>query len=223
MKKVLVMIMTMSILGCLVAGCGSKSASADKEQSASEETQDSSADAMQATESSTEMDMSQLEALGDVEVDKGVFDVTLYIPKDFAGDTTQQELDESVKEKGYKSATLNSDGSVTYVMTKAQHKEMMDGITDSINQSLSEMVGSEDYPNFTDIKANDDFTSFTITTKSTELGLDESFSVINFYMYGGMYAIFNGTHADNLHVDFVNEATGEVIDSANSEDMGKDE
>ena len=221
-NRIVAIIMVVTMLGSMVMGCGSKAKNEDAKQTATEENTQETADAMQATDSS-EIDMSELEALGDVDVDKGVFDVTLNIPKDFAGDTTQQELDESVKEKGYKSATLNSDGSITYVMTKAQHKEMMDGITDSINQSLSEMVGSEDYPNFTDIKANDDFTSFTITTKSSELSLDESISVITFYMYGGMYAIFNGTHADNIHVDFVNEATGEVIDSANSEDMGKDE
>lgn len=223
MKKVVAIMVAVSVFGCVIVGCGSKSASVEEEQSVTEEAKDTSADAMQATESSTEIDMSQLEAIGDVEVDKGVFDVSLNIPKDFVGDTTQEELDKSVKEKGYKSATLNSDGSVTYVMTKAQHKEMMDEIRKSIDQSLSEMVGSEEYPNITDITANDDYTNIKVTTKSTELGLDESFSVISLYMYGGMYAIFNGTHADNIHVEFVNEATGEIIDTADSENMGKEE
>ena len=41
-----------------------------------------------------------------------------------------------------------------------------------------------------------------------------------FYTYGGMYAIFNGETVDNIHVDFVNTDTGEVISSANSSDMG---
>ena len=130
------------------------------------------------------------------------------------------DIDKSVKEKGYKSGTLNSDGSVTYVMNKEQHNELMKGIKESIDNSMAEMIGSENTPNITDVQANDDYTSFTVTTKSTELGLAESFSVMAFYTYGGMYAIFNGETADNIHVDFVNADTGEVISSANSSDMG---
>ena len=88
------------------------------------------------------------------------------------------------KRKVYKSITLNDDGSATYVMTKKQHKDMMDEMTNSLNESLNDLIGSKDYPNFTDIKANDNFTEFTITTKSTELDMSESFSAMMFYMYG---------------------------------------
>ena len=82
------------------------------------------------------------------------------------------------------------------------------------------MIGSEDYPNATAAEHNDNYTSFTVTTKSEELGFNESFSVLSFYIYGGMYNSFNGTPADNIHVDFINEASGEVIDSFDSENMG---
>ena len=172
-------------------------------------------------EDSTDEAFSEIEAIGDVDVDKGIFDVTITVPKDFVGDSTQEDIDQSVEENGYKSGTLNSDGSVTYVMTKDQHKEMMKGIKESIDNSLSEMIGSETTPNITDVQANDDYTSFTVTTKNTELDLAESFSVMTFYMYGGMYAIFNGETVDNIHVDYINAESGEVISSANSEDMGE--
>lgn len=83
------------------------------------------------------------------------------------------------------------------------------------------MIGSEDYPNFTDIKVNSNFTEFTVTTKSTELNFKESFSVMEFYVYGGMYNIFTGKKADNIHVDFVNADSGEIISSADSSNMGE--
>ena len=221
-KRVLAVMLAMTIVSTVFAGCGSKAGETETNTApATEQQTEQSADTSTPTEAETTDDgMKQLEAIGDVDVDKGIFDVTLTIPKDFVGDTTQEKLDESVKEKGYKSATLNADGSVTYVMTKSQHKEMMDGITESINQSLSEMVGSTEYPNITAVTANDDFTSFTITTKNAEPDMSESFAVIGLYMYGGMYAIFNGETADNIHVDFVNADSGEIISSANSEDMG---
>jgi len=107
------------------------------------------------------------------------------------------------------------------VMTKAQHKEMLDEISANINNSLAELVGSDSTPNITDIKANDDFTSFTVTTKNEEPDLAESFMVLSLYMYGGMYAVFSGDEVDNIHVDYVNAASGEIISSADSKDMGE--
>ena len=160
-----------------------------------------------------------IEGIADIEVDKALFDVTITIPKDYIGEVTQEELDDTSEEKGYKSATLNSDGSVTFVMTKDQHKELLKGVAETIDEALADMVGSEDFPNITSVKANDDYTNFTVTTTSTELSLAESFSVIAYYTYGGMYAIYAGNSVDNIHVDFVNADTGNIIESGDSKDL----
>lgn len=144
--------------------------------------------------------------------------VEFNVPAEFVGDSTQEELDTTANENGFDSITLNEDGSATYVMTKAKHQEMMVEITDTINAALEDMIGSEDYPNITDITANDDFTEFTVTTSSTELSFSESLLVIAFYTYGGTYNIFNTTPVDNIHVDFVNSESGEIIDTVNSSD-----
>lgn len=198
-------------------GCGEKAEESASIQEPKEEV------VVENSSEAPDNDMTELNAVGDVEVDKGLFNVTLTIPKDFIGDTTQEKLDDAVKEKGYKSATLNSDGSVTYVITKEQHKEMIDAVKKSIDDSLAEMKGSEDYPNITNVAANSDYTSFTITTKNEEPDLSESFAVMGLYMLGGMYGIFSGKTVDNVHVDFVNDASGKIISSADSKDMGIDE
>lgn len=39
--------------------------------------------------------------------------------------------------------TLNDAGSVTYVMTKEQHKQMVTGIKAQINSQVQDMVGSK--------------------------------------------------------------------------------
>lgn len=227
-KRVLAVFMVMAVSAYVFAGCSKKNEETvqapeekqeetfvvpDEEQSAEEGTGEE--------EQSTEEGLDQIEAIGDIDVDKNLFDVTITVPKDFIGETTQEELDAKAKEKGFKSATLNSDGSVTYVMTKAQHKEMLEEISTNINNSLAELVESDSTPNITDIKANDNFTSFTITTKNEEPDLAESFTVLSLYMYGGMYAIFSGDEVDNIHVDYVNATSGEIISSADSKDMGE--
>lgn len=212
MKKKLLALLLLSVLSMNIFACGgtdSKDADKNTPEKQTEEKEPSEGN-----------DVSDLDALGDVEVDEGLFDVTLVIPATYVGETTQEELDAAAEEYGYK-VVLNKDGSATYTMTKKQHEKMLSDLSDEIHTSLSEMVGSEEYPNITDVTANENFTQFTITTKSTELDLNESFSIMGFYMYGGMYNIFSGEDIDNIHVDFVNADSGEIISSSDSSSINQ--
>ena len=162
-----------------------------------------------------------IDAVDNVSVDSGLFDVTLTIPVDFVEeDMTQEKLDQVAAESGYQSATLNADGSITYVMTKAQHNKMMEGIRESIDESLSSMGNSDDYPGMVSVKANDDYTKFTVTMSTDEVGMESSFAVMMFYISSGMYHVFNGTEVDNVNVQYVKEGTGEILQESNSSDMG---
>lgn len=147
-------------------------------------------------------------------VEKNLFSVTLTYPASMVDEgTTQDSLNDEISGiDGIKSATLNEDGSVTYIMTKAYHKQIVDDMAQTIDESMAEMVGSEDYPNFTNVEANEDYTVFTVTTKSKALSLDESLSLLQFYTEGAFYSVVSGNNADSIHVDFVNADTGEVID-----------
>lgn len=145
--------------------------------------------------------------------------VTLTVPKEYMEEASQTELDKAAQDMGVEAITLNEDGSATYRMTKEQHQNMVADIAANISTSLDKMLESDDYKNFTSIEANEDFTLFTVTTTATELDFVESFSVMTFYMYGNMYNAFNGTPADNIHVDFVNSTSGEIISSGDSSQM----
>ena len=214
MKRVLAFLTAFAMVLSL-ADCGS-APSAPASSGSTPPTSASSSATSNAT--SNTGDLSDLDGL---EVDNNLFDVEIAIPADLVGETTQEELEAQAIASGVHSVTLNEDGSATYVMSKAQHAQLMKNLADSINQSLSEMVGSEDYPNVTAISANDDFIVFTVTTTSTELTLQESFSVIGFYLYGGLYGAFAGEEPSNIHVEFVNADTGDIISSADSSDMGE--
>lgn len=231
MKKTLVTLLLLSILSTNVISCGNSKT--DKNQQKQETSKQESLDDAKSTENekdvkqedpnSTNADgnINELEGLGDIDVEKELFDVTITIPAEYVGEATQEELDAQASQYGYK-ITKNEDGSATYTMTKAQHKEMLRQTSESINSSLSEYIGSEDYPNITDVKANEDFTNFIITTKSTELDMGESFLSIALYTYGGMYHIFSGQEIDNIHIDFINADTGEIISSSDSSDLGQE-
>lgn len=217
MKRKILVLSLLAML--LLTSCGSQelttTPSAGKEESNSA-IEESTAETTSSEETG---ELSELDALGSVEVEENLFSVELTIPADYVGETTQEELDTIASENGYKSIKLNADGSATYIMTKSQHKSMLEEMATSINGSLSEMIGSAEYPNITAIEANDNFSEFTITTKSVELDMNESFSILIYYMYGGMYAIFEGTEVDNISVTFINADSGEVISTSNSSDM----
>ena len=223
-KKLCVLLLSTSLL---LTACGGKdpdaSNSAGQSTTVTEESSRSSEESSStpsAEAPSTEESKADIATVDSVEVDEGLFDVTLTIPKDYVGDSTQADLDKTCEENGFKSITLNEDGSATYVMTKKQHSKLMEDYRKQINKSLEDLIGSEGYPNFTDIKANDDFTKFTVTTKSTSLDMNESLSVMIFYMSGGMYNVFSGNEVDNISVTFINADSGEVIETANSSEMG---
>lgn len=213
MKKLLCLLLSLSFLLC---ACGPKAPDPSASKDDPPQTANQSDE-----ESKTQDDDLGLASIGDVDVDAGLFNVTITVPADFLDEgVTQENLDEQAKEKGFKSITLNDDGSATYVMTKAQHEEMMDEIRQSIDGSLLEMASSEDYPSVVSIDANEDYTEYKITVNAEEVGLQESFLVLSLYVFGGMYHVFNGTEPGNINVQYVNETTGAVIQEANSDDMG---
>ena len=148
----------------------------------------------------------------------GLFNVALTIPAEYVEGTTQKELNKQAKEGTFKSATLNKDVSFTYVMSKSQHKEMLNTLKDSIADELNKIPNSTDYPNVTKVEANDDYTKFTVTTASTELSFDEQFLSVQLYIYGGMYNAFNNL-SPVISVDYVNADSGATIYSGKSSDI----
>ena len=224
MRKTALLIATALLTTALTACSGnSGTGAAGGSEAANAEQQTTTASAATAEDKAQSAGQASTGDSG-IDVDKGLLNVEITIPAETAeyygfNFESQEEADAYAKEQGFKSATLGDDGSVTIVMSKSQHKKTMEGLRTTIDESLQEMIGSEDYPNITAVEHNDNYTSFTVTTKSEELSFNETFSTFAFYIYGGMYNSFNGTPADNIHVDFVNEASGDVIDSFDSKNM----
>lgn len=222
MKRVIAMMLAITMgISCAACGAGGDQTDASSSTTAGTEV---AGDENSGLSNETEDEISDdLAAIGDIDVDKNLLSVTITMPAEYTdSELTQADYDAAAAENdGIKSITLNNDGSVTYVVTKQYHQEMLQGVVDQYTEQNNEMIGSEDYPNITNIETNDDFTEFTVTTRSTELSLMESMSVLLFYVEGGMYGIVSGTTPDNVHVDFVNADTGEIISSADSSNMGE--
>ena len=149
-----------------------------------------------------------------VEVDKGLFSVTLTLPASmFEGQNIDQVITDAQK-KGIK-ATKNADGSVTYKMSKAQHKEMVQEMKKSVIETINDTKSGKDYSSIKDITYNDDFSEFTlIVNKSDYENSMDGFAVLGLGMSGMMYQLFNGVKPEDYKVtiDVKDEATQKVFD-----------
>ena len=215
MKKQLSLTLAAIMLAGLTA-CGTSTPAASSEATAPASSES------EATAEEPSAD-SELDATVD-EAEQALSDIgTITFPADFATDITQEEIDQQVADGKVHSGQINEDGSVTYVMSKDQHKAIVDGISESIQSTLDGMVGTEDYPNFTAIDHNEDYTSFTVktTTKPGETAISDSMSVLIFATCGQTYGIVSGDIPENIHVDFVNADSGELVTSWDSENMAE--
>ena len=216
MKKVLFTLAVLSLMAALMISC-KKEDETEQPIETTQEASSESTDDISSTKNTEEATTAEAVA---PTVEQNLFSVTLTIPAEYAEDITQAELEDLENtDKGVKSATLNEDGSVTYVMTKQKHKELMEEITKTIDKALEEMIGSESTPNITGVEASQDYSEFVITTKNTEIDLNESFSTMVLYFYSAMYDVWNGTSKDSTHIVFKNEETGDIIYEDNSEDF----
>lgn len=157
-----------------------------------------------------------------IEVDEGLINVKVTLPASFfemmEEEVTQDSLDEEFADSMIKSVTLNEDGSVTYVMNKLVYNELLKEMANSFEESLQELVDDEAYT-FTKIEHDAKFREFTVTCDATELGFQDMFTVILFFMMSGYYNGFAGT-LDGLvvKVTFV-DLEGNVLEEWSSEQL----
>ena len=143
-------------------------------------------------------------------------EVTITIPYVFASELdekiTQKDLDELVQsDDGFIEGTLNDDGSITMVYTKAKQREALEIIEKNIDLTLDLIPNSKQFPNVTDAKANEDYTSFIITTKNEVPDENELFLASSLYWMSYRYAAFSGITLEHIHVDFIKADSGEII------------
>ena len=159
----------------------------------------------------------QLAGLGKVETENGLFYVSITVPAEMAGEVSQEDIDAKAGDT-YTSGKVNEDGSVTYRMTKKQHKAMLDAVSSSIDENLQELTDSADY-SIAKIDHNDDYSVFDVTLDTEEVGLAEAFMDMGFYIYGGMYSLFTGHDAEKIIVNYYGP-DGTLIESSDSSAFG---
>ncbi|WP_238988205.1 hypothetical protein [Filibacter tadaridae] len=99
---------------------------------------------------------------GALEVDKVLLSVEVTIPSTFMEGEDIDTIIAEAKENSIKNVTKNEDGSVTYEMSKAKHKEMMKEMKTNVTTYVDELISDEELPSIKDVKSNGSFSEFTV-------------------------------------------------------------
>lgn len=190
------------LLGLIITACGKEEVKNEQEGESVE------VDAPKETESETKSES--------IEVDKGLLNVEINLPASmFEGQDIETVISDA-KADGVDEVTKNADGSLTYKMSKAKHKEMMNEMKDSILVTVEETKTSEDFVSIKDITYNKDFSEFVLLVDKSKF--ENSFDGIAGFGLGisGMYyQLFNGVSLDKSKVTVIikDEATGDTLDT----------
>lgn len=159
-----------------------------------------------------------------VEVDKGLLNVEVTVPVSFVDGQTPDEIKADAEEMGYSDCTIHEDGSVTYKMSKAKHREVLSAMKESFDESIAKTIAEEDGI-IKEIKYNDHLSKIDVYVDAAKYDEWDSFSILVYYIIGAYYQIFEGTDAEkvNVIVNTVNAETKEVIDTFNLGDMMEEE
>jgi hypothetical protein len=153
-----------------------------------------------------------------LEVDEGIFDVEVTIPKSFFEDSTDEEIINNAEEEGYSDVTINPDGSVTYLVPKDVYEESLVEMKSGVDETIQEIIG-ESPGTFKSITYDNELTSFKVTVNKQAFEGDFSSAFVGLTLgFSGMfYQLFSGVDPDDQSVliEFIDESSGDVFTTQN--------
>ncbi len=143
--------------------------------------------------------------------------IVITIPAVFYQDQNVQEAINEAKNQGkVEEGVVNSDGSVTYTMTREQYDRLLNDIKIEIDKSLNSLKDGETYPSIKDVSHSDDYSEFTFTVirKDYENSLD---AIASYTAAAGsmLYNIVKNNQLKNptITINIKDNNTGEIFDT----------
>jgi len=153
-------------------------------------------------------------AAGQIGVDKNLLTVELIFPASYFEDLNANTFDSEayIKENDFLSAKVQEDGSVSVLMTKSRHEELLNELSVSINSTITDYKNSLAYPYIKDIEHNEDYSSFTMKVNRKGYESDICFAETTLVINVAFYHMIAGidTKIQFTTIDF---DTGEIITS----------
>ena len=134
--------------------------------------------------------------------------VTVIVPEEFAKYVEISDYSLGDNENGYKEKTKNEDGSITYVFTQKQHRQLVNKMKTSIDASLTDL---DDWEHVSKVTTNEDYSHFTFVADTKELDITDYLMPVEYLTESCVYAVMTGNSAPSISYEFVYAKTGEVL------------
>lgn len=200
MIKKLSVMMIIILLGTTIGGCSSKRVDRDVETP---------------TDGAGIETKTEEKESGEIEVDKNLFSVEITIPPGIAGDQSDFNKENYLKEnEGFLDAEVTSDGSLKIKMTKKKHQEMVTGMKTEMEASFSALINGKDTPYIKDFSSKKDYEEVTISVDRAayENALDLTPLMVGISV--AMYQAIKGEEFD-CNIKIVDIATKDLISDIN--------
>lgn len=151
-----------------------------------------------------------------VEVDKGLLNVEVTLPASFFDGQEIDEVIEEAKADGVKEVIQNDDGSLTYKMSKKEHKKILSEMADGIDENIEEIKMGEDFASIQDVKNNKSYSEFTLVVDREQFENSfDGFAAFGLGLTGMFYQVFDGKDADkvNVTISLEDANSGEVFNT----------
>lgn len=149
-----------------------------------------------------------------IEVDKGLLNVEITLPKMFFEDEELADIEEQMEDSHEANVTKNDDGSLTIKMSKKEHKQLMSDMQEEFVDTIKQMIEAEDYPTIKDISYNRNMTELSIVVNKEEFENSfDGFALFSLGFTGLFYQIFNGKDIEKEKV------TMKLIDEETTEEF----
>lgn len=150
---------------------------------------------------------------GSINVEKNLFNVVVTVPAFFfEGEDPEQIKAEAEQEEGIGEVVVNDDGSLTYKMSKAKHRDMVKEFENQLVAYMDEIKNDEEYVSIQDVEANKSFDEFTIVVdKNAYENSFDGFAAFGLGFNSMFYQLFDGVDQNEI------KATIHVKDSETNE------
>ena len=158
---------------------------------------------------------------GAIQVEEDFVTVDVTIARSLLDPNGELSDEEVVSAAGAKGMAAVVDGdTVVYTMTKPQHEEMLAQLHSTAQTAIDDLI-ADDSNSVTDVEFNDSMTSFQVSVDGARYSQLDSFLALAFYIQGALYQQFSGVSQDEIDVtvEFVDDATGEVLDTGSYQEM----
>lgn len=178
--------------------------------------EDNAEEELEADQSADEPVSEEADETQGVSVKKNLLSVDVTIPAALLEEADLAETKADMEEDGAKDIQENEDGSLSFKMSKSDHKEMMQDMQSGIEEMIEDLSGGEDFPSIESVNAKPPYSSFNVTVdrEAYENSLD-GFANLTLAISGMYYQVLNGAEGETttVTIHLKDADTGEEYDS----------